>query len=389
MTTIFNKLNDIDHILNKSLSMKNDEQLIKEISQYLKQSNTRTRAKDEEILMWLLENDKVDVFVKLLLDHEIFGSSSIEMLLRDKQKPTIVRAKSAQIEDTSIQLDGKLLSKVLEKIYTISPMQHFFKKVKEINALTMSNEHLKLSHDIKRSESKVDDNGIKADLQRILNELHYSIYAGDLSYIRHLMSFLPPSLRNTMPISRFIEAINEQKVEQSLEEQRASLYDDARRIIEGCRFHKHLNSNDPMSMKEADEYIIALMGFGIGVGYHLIKDSEKFLGNFENALTKSNFKEVRDLEGNTLLHKAAAEGQLEVVDKILRLHADKKINLDIAEDKNIYGHNVEECVKLHAMEEEIKVQLLQILADAKSGNYKGITVQENGKITPIAQSFSR
>ena len=388
MDTTLGKSTEIVQLFNNFSRIKgNDEQLINEISKYLK-NNTRVRVRDEEILMWLLDNDKMNVFVKLISDHEIFGPSSIEMLSQNKQRSAKTSSKNTLGEDVPIHLDGKLLSKILEKVYTTPAMQPFFEKIREINALTMPLNKIKTTK-VEGANIEKDNTDIKSELQRILGEIQYSIYAGDLSYIRHLMSFLPPSLRNTVLINRFIEAINEQQATQSLEDQRAFLYEETSYIIDGCTFHDHLYNHDPLSPEEADKYIIALMGFGIGVGYYLIKDSESFLEKFESALTKSHFKEVRDREGNTLLHKAAAEGQVEVVDRILRLHADKKIEIDLGEDKNIHGHNVEACVQLNLIEEVLKVQLLQMLAAAKAGQYQGIEVQHEGKITSVVQSFSR
>ncbi|WHQ46988.1 MAG: hypothetical protein MTP17_01225 [Candidatus Midichloria sp.] len=57
----------------------------------------------------------------------------------------------------------------------------------------------------------------------------------------------------------------------------------------------------------ADKFIEGLMSFGLGVVYHLLQGSTEFLESFQSALEKYNFKDIRDKNDNTLLHKACLE----------------------------------------------------------------------------------
>ncbi|WHQ46989.1 MAG: hypothetical protein MTP17_01230 [Candidatus Midichloria sp.] len=65
--------------------------------------------------------------------------------------------------------------------------------------------------------------------------MYNSIYSGDLSYIRSLLSLLPAELKSTMPLNKFVEAINTKEEEKILILQRSAeeLYNEATCVMEG------------------------------------------------------------------------------------------------------------------------------------------------------------
>ncbi|CAK6553176.1 MAG: hypothetical protein IRF11MM_05695 [Candidatus Midichloria mitochondrii] len=90
MVIQINTTKDIASTLSKDSS---NSQLFEHIIGYLSEKQgIRSSSEDEELLLWLLKNDRIEVFVKLLSDSRIFGPSSVGLLSKKntKEKPKLV-----------------------------------------------------------------------------------------------------------------------------------------------------------------------------------------------------------------------------------------------------------------------------------------------------------
>ncbi|MDJ1407336.1 MAG: hypothetical protein MRQ13_02975 [Candidatus Midichloria sp.] len=212
-------------------------------------------------------------------------------------------------------------------------------------------------------------NGVVAELKRLLNDLHNSIYAGDLSYIQFLLSLLPAELKSTMPLNKFVEAINTKEEEKILILQRSveELSNETAYVIGGWDFFGQLHQQVETDQM-ADKFTGGLMNLALGVDFHLLRDSTEFLESFQSALEKCHFKDIRDKEGNILLHKACLEGNVDIVKIILTTHQDGKISLDFTNNKNNAGLSFYDCAQL-CQEREVRNAVLSMSNNASKSQH--------------------
>ncbi|MDJ1305527.1 MAG: ankyrin repeat domain-containing protein [Candidatus Midichloria sp.] len=369
MVIQINTIKNITSTLSKDSS---NSQLFEHIIGYLSEKQgIRSSSEDGELLLWLLKNDKIEVFVKLLSDSRIFGPSSVGLLSKKNTKEKPKTGKLNSSDDNPVILKDNLINKIVEKLYDSEYCKPFFQKLGEINRFIETKVNPQLSPEERKKQLKEagysDD--VIAELKRLLDDLHNSIYAGDLSYIQSLLSLLPAELKSTMPLNKFVEAINTKEEEKILILQRSAeeLCNETAYVIGGWDFFGQLHQQVETDQM-ADKFIGGLMNFGLGVGFHLLRDSTEFLENFQSALEKCHFKDIRDKEGNTLLHKACLEGNADIVKIILTTHQDGKISLDFINNKNNAGLSFDDCAQL-CQEREVRNAILSMLSNASKGQH--------------------
>ena len=369
MVIQINTIKNITSTLSKDSS---NSQLFEHIIGYLSEKQgIRSSSEDEELLLWLLKNDKIEVFVKLLSDNRIFGSSSVGLLSKKNAKEKPKTGKLHPSDDNPTILKDNLINKIVEKLYDSEYCKPFFQKLGEINKFIETKVSPRLSTEERKKKLKEVgySNDVVAELKRLLNDLHNSIYAGDLSYIQSLLSLLPAELKSTMPLNKFVEAINTKEEEKILILQRSveELSNETAYVIGGWDFFGQLHQQVETDQM-ADKFIGGLMNLGLGVGFHLLRDSTEFLENFQSALEKCHFKDIRDKEGNTLLHKACLEGNADIVKIILTTHQDGKISLDFTNNKNNAGLSFYDCAQL-CQEREVRNAVLSMSNNASKSQH--------------------
>ncbi|MFV9927369.1 MAG: hypothetical protein AB8V23_00750 [Candidatus Midichloria sp.] len=369
MVIQINTIKNITSTLSKDSS---NSQLFEHIIGYLSEKQgIRSSSEDEELLLWLLKNDKIEVFVKLLSDNRIFGSSSVGLLSKKNVKEKPKTGKLHPSDDNPTILKDNLINKIVEKLYDSEYCKPFFQKLGEINKFIETKVSPRLSTEERKKKLKEVgySNDVVAELKRLLNDLHNSIYAGDLSYIQSLLSLLPAELKSTMPLNKFVEAINTKEEEKILILQRSveELSNETAYVIGGWDFFGQLHQQVETDQM-ADKFIGGLMNLGLGVGFHLLRDSTEFLENFQSALEKCHFKDIRDKEGNTLLHKACLESNADIVKIILTTYQDGKISLDFTNNKNNAGLSFYDCAQL-CQEREVRNAVLSMSNNASKSQH--------------------
>lgn len=331
---------------------------------------TLLKLKFERTLLKLLSDQNTEAACELIQNPEKyhFGPHTISLLNQENEmmRNTKNRRNHKDIvnekHNSSYSPSYPVINAIIENAY------------QNPNIRTSAQKIAKLKSQNDSSQQSNSMQNIRAELERILNEIKYSIYKQDLGYISYLLALLPPELKSSLNIAIFTDRIMKEENENANKNYVMHSDFDIDQTIDIANSVNifapliDLLKREVKTPQDAEQLISSVMEAmshsNNGELDRLIKSSPSYEDKLRAAIKLTHFKDMFQKYGDDMLHRACESGSVEIVRIVLEMK-DDGLEIDFKAQNN-RDLTPEECARM-CKDELVQSNILKMLEDSKNG----------------------